>query len=386
LALEFLFSNLNPHLHVAAIDGVFWFDGGLRFYPAVAPRHDELCAVVKRTHDRVVRWLRRPGLIDEPSDEDRSTEPPEATPIDACAQVAMQGGTFSAIADGNDDDGGERALARLASRSAATHDGFDVHAGVRIAAGDYEGRERLFRYGLRPCLALERLSLLADGRVAYRVKAPRNARATHRIMQPIEFLARLCALVPPPRYPLVRYHGVLAPNHPRRPEVIPRPPTALAKCPVERRGGATPRATESPRATPWLPGLNAPSKPHLSSKPDLALPLLAPQTLEAAAGPDVERLAPNIISVRRWATLLDGKLLATSPRVDWATLLRRTYDVDVFQCAKCGGRLCVVEVVSDKQEAAEIWSAIEAGEQLQPRARAPSRAPPRQLALPWTEA
>jgi hypothetical protein len=31
-------------------------------------------------------------------------------------------------------------------------------------------------------------------------------------MTPLELLARLAALVPPPRYPLVRYHGVLAPH------------------------------------------------------------------------------------------------------------------------------------------------------------------------------
>jgi hypothetical protein len=66
-------------------------------------------------------------------------------------------------------------------------------------------------------------------------------------------------------------------------------------------------------------------------------------------------------------------------------LLRRTYGVDIFQCAKCGGRLRVVEVVSDKQEAAEAWRAIEAGGRPEPRARAPSRAPPGQLALPWAQ-
>jgi hypothetical protein len=379
--------NLNPHLHVAALDGVFSFEDGLRFHPAPAPRHEELCVVVKRVHDRVVKWLRHRGLIDERDAQDRSTEPPEQTPIDACADVAMRGGTFAAITDSDDDgEGGERALARLASRCSAAHGGFDVHAGVRIAEGDYEGRERLLRYGLRPCFALQRLSLLPDGRVAYRVKAPRSRRTTHRIMDPIELIARLCALVPPPRFPLVRYHGLFAPNSPRRRDVIPRPPAALAKCPIERHGGHPARsATETAGAAPRLPGMNTTSKPCVSAKPDLGLPLLAPQALEDPAGPDVERIAPNVISVRRWSKLLDGKLLATSPRLDWATLLRRTYDVDVFECAKCGGRLRVVEVVSDKQEAAEAWSEIEAGDQPEPRARAPSRAPPGQLELPWTE-
>jgi hypothetical protein len=97
-------------------------------------------------------------------------------------------------------------------------------------------------------------------------------------------------------------------------------------------------------------------------------------------------LAPNVISLRRLGQLLDGKLLATSPRLDWATLMRRTHDVDVFLCSKCGGRLRVVEVVTEKSEAAEIWSAIEAGKPPEPRARTPSSAPPAQLELPWSEA
>lgn len=260
-----------------------------------------------------------------------------------------------------------------------------MHAGVRIAQGDYEGRERLFRYGLRPCLALERLSLLPDGRIAYRVKAPRSPRTTHRIMDPIEFLARLCALVPPPRFPLVRYHGLFAPNSPHRREVIPRPPPGLAKCPIERHRGAAHGAPAAAGATPLLPGLEASSKLRAAAIPELALPLLSTQARGERAASDVEHVAANVISIRRWGQLLNGELLATSPRVDWATLLRRTYDVDIFQCAKCGGRLRVAEVVSDKHEAAKFWRAIEAGDQPEPRARAPSRAPPRQLELPWTE-
>ncbi|WP_437931303.1 hypothetical protein [Sorangium sp. So ce291] len=54
--------------------------------------------------------------------------------------------------------------------------------GVRLAAHDREGRERLFRYGARPPFALERFSELADGRIAYRLKAPNRRGQTHRVM------------------------------------------------------------------------------------------------------------------------------------------------------------------------------------------------------------
>lgn len=49
-------------------------------------------------------------------------------------------------------------------------DGFNVQAAVRIEPDDDEGREFLLRYCARPCFALERLSVLPDGCVAYRVK------------------------------------------------------------------------------------------------------------------------------------------------------------------------------------------------------------------------
>jgi hypothetical protein len=50
-------------------------------------------------------------------------------------------------------------------------------------------------------------------------------------------------------------------------------------------------------------------------------------------------LAPNILSVKHWSRLLGDLLYAASPRVDWATLLRRSFEVDVLTCAHCGGRV-----------------------------------------------
>ena len=51
--------------------------------------------------------------------------------------------------------------------------------------------------------------MLRDGRIAYLLKVPRRGR-THRIMTPLELMARLSALIAPPRIPMVRYHGVFA--------------------------------------------------------------------------------------------------------------------------------------------------------------------------------
>ena len=91
-----------------------------------------------------------------------------------------------------------------------------------MAADDRTALERLCRYMARPAVASARVSVLLDGNVAWRVKTPRSAVATHRVMTPMEFMARLSALVLPPRTPLVRYHGVVAPDSPWRVAVVPR--------------------------------------------------------------------------------------------------------------------------------------------------------------------
>ena len=50
-------------------------------------------------------------------------------------------------------------------------------------------------------------------------------------------------------------------------------------------------------------------------------------------------VAPNILSIAHWNRLLGGELYAPLSRVDWATLLRRTFDVDVKRCTGCAGRM-----------------------------------------------
>jgi len=55
----------------------------------------------------------------------------------------------------------------------------------------------------------------------YPVHTPYRDGTTHFVFEPIEFLARLAALVPRPRGNLVRYHGILAPNAKHRSAVVP---------------------------------------------------------------------------------------------------------------------------------------------------------------------
>ena len=67
---------------------------------------------------------------------------------------------------------------------------------------------------------------------------------------------------------------------------------------------------------------------------------------------------PNVLSARHLARIGGGLLFAPSSNVPWATLLARTFDVDVKACARCGGRLVVRAVVTDHDVARRILDAI----------------------------
>ncbi|XYI00082.1 hypothetical protein ACMHYB_10165 [Sorangium sp. So ce1128] len=138
----------------------------LRYHEAPAPSKDDVGEVVRRVRDRALRWLRRKGYIDERVAEDRSNETPEPSAIEACTQLALAGGAFLARPGEHPKENRDADLDRKERRFSATCDGFDVHYAVRIAADDDRGRERLVRYCTRPPLALDRIEVLRDGRIA----------------------------------------------------------------------------------------------------------------------------------------------------------------------------------------------------------------------------
>ena len=72
--------------------------------------------------------------------------------------------------------------------------------------------ERLCRTITRPAASAERLSLTAQGLIHYRLKTPYRDGTTQVVFEPLDFMARLAALVPNPRVNLTRYHGAIEMN------------------------------------------------------------------------------------------------------------------------------------------------------------------------------
>ena len=352
--------NLNVHFHVVVLDGAFVRDNDrTRFHETPPPSRDVIATVARRVRDRAVRWLRRRKLVTS-SDEDRSDDASKGTALDACATLALRTAGLVDVSANREEASPTNPLdARGPARFSAAFEGFDVHAAVRVEANDDDARERLVRYCARPALALDRLSLSRDGAVCYRVKYARGTK-THRVMRPTGFLARLAALVPPPRYPLVRYHGALAPHSAWRKLVVPRPANDQRAHHLARKAADEPTIARSsgssPASTSRIPGPREPD-------------------YDVAAG---------ILTVRHWGRLSNGALLATSPRVAWAELLRRTHGVDVLVCPRCQGRMRLLTAVTDPDVAREILAGLGVTEP--PATDCPAqraRAPDAQLTLPW---
>ena len=74
------------------------------------------------------------------------------------------------------------------------------------------------------------------------------------------------------------------------------------------------------------------------------------------------QVAPNILCIAHWDRLLRGALYAQRaafPRgLGQATLLRRTFDVDVTRCTGCAGRMTVRAVVTDPASIDRLLAAL----------------------------
>ena len=130
--------------------------------------------------------------------------------------------------------------------------GCSLHVGVAAEAHEGQQLERLCRYIARPAISEKRLSLSPQGKVRYQLKTPWRNGTTHVEFEPVEFIAKPAALVPPPRAHLTRFHGVFAPNAKWRAQLTPsgrgkRPPidaesteaSTVHRTAIERRRAMT---------------------------------------------------------------------------------------------------------------------------------------------------
>ncbi len=68
--------------------------------------------------------------------------------------------------------------------------------------------------------------------------------------EPLELIDRLAALVPPPRFHMVRYHGVLASRSKYRAQVVPKVTEPAGRVPRRRTAASSAPASAPPDSSP----------------------------------------------------------------------------------------------------------------------------------------
>ena len=159
-----------------------------------------------------------------------------------------------------------------------------------------ERMENLVRSMARPAIAEERLALLPDGSIRLQLKTSWRDGTQFLLFTPSEFIEKLIALVPLPKFHLTRYYGVFAKASKYRDKLPDRPPP--------KPDDADDPNASSPQPTP-------PRKNKL---------------LSSSKRPGGKKRAHKI---------------------RWAALLKRTFAIDVLQCSKCKSRMSLVAVVCD---------------------------------------
>jgi hypothetical protein len=219
--------NLNPHLHMLFLDGAYAFRGNRAvFHRACRPTGDELNRLLHSLSRRIARVLERRGLLiadpEYPSLDwvpDSSLDHLQAASVSYRIAIGPQAGrkalTLYSVPP-VEEAPNHPLLARRA--------GFSLHAATVCEAHQRSRLERLCRYITRPPIATKRLSVDHRGRVVYRYKQPFRDGSTHVVLEPLDFMARLAALVPRPRLNLTRFHGVFAPNFKHRARIVPHRP------------------------------------------------------------------------------------------------------------------------------------------------------------------
>ena len=219
--------RLNPHLHVVFLDGAYRErDGELVWRELSRLTTNDVASVLEATLRRIDRHLRRrgrlpasDGLVD--ADQDGSADQEANLVASAVSGRTPPAGPMW-----------QRGLPQLVGKPlaldkhlCASMDGFTLHAATRAGAQDFQGREALLRYVLRPAIAQERVEQRPDGLVRITLKRAFGDGTVAVDMDPLSLVARLAAAVPPPRFHTVKYAGVLASAHRWRARIAPeRPP------------------------------------------------------------------------------------------------------------------------------------------------------------------
>jgi hypothetical protein len=193
--------NLNCHFHSVLPEGVFYEgEDGVGYMPLPPPSADD----IERLNRQIARATEK--LLARSCDQLLSDE---TTALTSEHRRGIESVASSAAQPSN---------CKGKNRLASLFCGYSLHAGRYVE--DTDDLEELCRYGARAPVANSRLSFLPNGKVQLSLKRPMYDGRKNIVLEPQELLRRLATLIPPPYKNLTRYHGVFAPNHRLRSDIV----------------------------------------------------------------------------------------------------------------------------------------------------------------------
>lgn len=280
--------NLNIHGHAVFADGIFYkVNDKYEFYRLPQPTTEELYFLTETIQKKVLRKIEKMGL----NETDQTTFDENALGELAAQSIAQKAGFGDRMGQG---------LKRYGTRKievdpedndpySANVGGFSLNARVVIPRNERRRLEQLIRYMARGPIATERLSESFPNKLLYEMKTPWKDGTTHVSFSPLDFIARLVALIPPPRMNMIRYGGCFGSNFKDRKLIVKQQPTRTA-----------------------APDANGQPVPEKVKK----------------------------------------------ERMRWSDMLKRTFEIDVTVCPKCGGRLEQIAVIKDRVVAKAILESL----------------------------
>lgn len=217
--------NLNIHFHSLVPDGVFLeSEGGYLFCRQSEPTRDELLEIAIKIHKKVLKCADGLGLL---GNESQQSFNEESLADYADLSISNKSGFGERAGKHIRRYGVKRIEVEYDDAYSVNVEGFSLNARVCVPSGDREKLEKLIRYMARGPIASERLTESFPNQLLYKMKSVWKDGTTHVRFSPLDFIARLVALIPPPRMNMIRYHGCFAPNFKNRKFLVKKPATKV---------------------------------------------------------------------------------------------------------------------------------------------------------------
>ncbi len=314
--------NLNVHFHTLFADGVFikLADGEYAFEVLNEIEPNDLQQLTERIKLKVNKILAKLDLDQSQLEFSDNTEDQLLNQISK-ASIGNKVQRYGEFKSSNVDS------LHLDPYS-FNNEGFSLNAKVVISGCDTKKLEKLVRYMSRGPVATKRLTEFYPNGLLYELKTPWRDGTTHVSFNPLEFISRLVALIPPPGFNMIRYHGVFAPNFKDRDLIV----------------------------------------------------IKSPQKSENI----VKGKAPLIEVVAHQKNVFYEEQLKRKQkreRMRWSDMLKRTFEIDVTTCLICKGRVEQIAAIKDKTAAKAILKSLNETSILKPIKLDEDRGPPPHVQL-----